>query len=100
MNKLLIVVALMALAWPAFGDKLPVDGTYNARVRTDSGSYSVPVDVESGEVTHIRWPNGRMRVGGADIDGDEAIGTNSRGERVRIELEDLEFDDSDASDDE
>ena len=60
----------------------------------------MPVEVEGGEVTHIYWPNGgRMRVRGAEIDGDEAYGRNSDGDRVRIELENLEYDDSGGDED-
>jgi hypothetical protein len=73
-------------------DRQPVDGRYDARVRTESGTYRVPVEVEDGEVKAIRWPNGgRMRVRGAEIDDGEAVGRNSRGERFRIEVEDLEY---------
>jgi hypothetical protein len=69
-----------------------VDGRYDARVRTDSGVYRVPVEVEDGEVTVIRWPNGgRMRVQGAELDDGEAIGHSSRGDRVQIEVDDLEY---------
>lgn len=65
------------------------DGTYDATVTTDSGSYSVPVEVEDGEVTQVYWPNGGdMTVYGGEISDGEASGTNSRGESVSIELED------------
>jgi hypothetical protein len=95
-----IFAASVLISGPAFGDKHPIDGTYDARVRTDSGTYRVPVEVEDGQVTHIRWPNGgRMRVRGADLDGDEANGSDSRGNRLRIELEDLEYDPADDAED-
>lgn len=80
--------------------KQPTDGTYDARVRSDGGSYRVPVDVEDGEVTKIHWPNGgRMRLRGAEIEDGEASGINSRDERFQIELEDLEYDDADGDGD-
>ena len=48
----------------------------------------MPVEVEGGEVTYVHWPNGGdMTVSGADISGGEAVGFNSRGESVQIELE-------------
>ena len=61
----------------------------DARVRTDSGTYRVPVEVEDGEVTKVYWPNGgNMRVRGADIEDGEAIGRDYDGNRIRIEVED------------
>jgi len=45
---------LLILSCFAFSD----DGTYDATVTTDSGSYSVSVEVEDGEVTQVHWPNG------------------------------------------
>lgn len=70
----------------------PLDGEYRARVRTQSGTYTVPVEVEDGEVTSIRWPNGgRMRVRGADLDDGDAVGRDSDGRRYQIEVEDLEY---------
>ena len=64
------------------------DGTYNATVSTSSGSYTVPVEVENGEVTHVEWPNGgNMSVRGADINEGEASGYNSRGDRVDIQID-------------
>lgn len=68
------------------------DGTYDAVVTTDSGSYTVPVEVEDGEVTHVEWPNGgAMSVNGAELDSDgNATGTNSRGDSVDISIDDYE----------
>lgn len=65
------------------------DGDYSARVRTDSGTYRVPVEVRDGEIDSIRWPNGgRMKLRGAEVDEDgEAIGRNYDGDRFRIELD-------------
>lgn len=65
--------------------------TYDATVTTDSGSYTVPVEVENGEVTHVYWPNGgAMSVCGAEIDDDYARGTNSRGDTVEVEVDGYE----------
>ena len=87
MKKLIyLFVAVMCISGCVV---LAEDGTYDATVSTDSGSYSVPVEVENGEVTQVHWPNGGdMTVSGADISGDEATGVNSRGDSVTIELED------------
>ena len=72
-----------------FTPALAEDGTYDATVTTDSGTYTVPVEVEDGEVTHVDWPNGgNMTVQGADLQDGEADGTNLRGDSVHIELDD------------
>jgi hypothetical protein len=65
------------------------DGTYDATVTTSSGSYTVPVEVENGEVSHVEWPNGgNMSVDGAEIDSDGyASGYNSRGDSIEIEID-------------
>jgi len=91
-----VILLCSALAAPvALADKTPLDGRYSARVRTDSGTYRVPVDVVDGEVRVIHWPNGgRMRVRGAELDDDAAIGRTSRGDAVRIEVDDLDYDTS------
>jgi len=66
------------------------DSTYDATVTTDSGSYRIPVEVEDNEVTSVHWPNGgNMHLYGAEIDGDEASGYDSRGNKVKVELDDL-----------
>jgi hypothetical protein len=71
-----------------------LDGTSDAEVTTDSGTYNVPVEVENGEVTGVQWPNGgTMSVTGADIEDGEAIDTNSKGNSVSIEIDDPEYDD-------
>jgi hypothetical protein len=68
------------------------DGTFDAVVTTNSGSYTVPVEVEDGEVTHVYWSNGgAMSVDGAELDDNEASGTNSRGEPVSIEIDDSSY---------
>lgn len=65
------------------------DGTYDAIVTTDSGSYTVPVEVEGGEVTSVHWPNGGdMTVSGAEISDGEASGINSNGDFIQIEIDD------------
>ena len=65
------------------------DGTHDATVTTESGSYTVPVEVSDGNVENVDWPNGgEMTLDGAELDGNEADGTNSRGEPVHVELED------------
>ena len=87
MNFIFILIALL-FASPAIADTDLEDGTYDATVTTSSGSYTVPVEVENGEVTSVEWPNGgNMTVSGADLDGREASGYNSRGESVDIELD-------------
>ncbi len=65
------------------------DGTYDATVTTDSGSYTVPVEVEGNEVSYVHWPNGGdMHVYGGEIENGEAAGYNSRGESIEVELDD------------
>jgi len=88
----LLFLSLLLVMSPTFAESNPVDGTYDARVKTDSGTYRVPVEVEDGEVTSIRWPNsGRMRLRGAEIEDGEAVGRSSDGDRFRIEIDDLEY---------
>ena len=66
---------------------------YDATVTTSSGSYSVPVEVEGGEVTTVHWPNGgNMHVYGADVSGGEASGYNSRGDSIDISIDDYNND--------
>lgn len=93
----------IALTWTAVLTVIPAeaqeieDGTYSARVRTDSGTYSVPVEVVDGQVARVQWPNGgRMRLRGADVYGDsgfgaEASGRDLDGNRVTVEIEDPLF---------
>jgi hypothetical protein len=79
----------------------PVDGTYDAQVETDSGTYSVPIEVENGEVSEVHWPNGgNMSLRGAEIEDGEATGTNSRGDSVRIQMDDSEFSNEESSESE
>ncbi|MDD3021225.1 MAG: hypothetical protein PHX61_09665 [Alphaproteobacteria bacterium] len=85
--KFLIILFLLFCPTAVFADDLE-DGTYDAVVTTDSGSYTVPVEVEDGEVTHVEWPNGgNMSVNGADLDDGSATGFNSRGDTVEIEID-------------
>ena len=78
-----IVALLLILHMPLWAEE------YDATVTTDSGSYTVPVEVEGGEVTTVNWPNGgNMSVSGADLDSSgSASGTNSRGDYVQIEID-------------
>jgi len=65
--------------------------TYDAEVTTDSGTYSVPVEVEDGEVTYVHWPSGgNMHVYGGDLDDGYASGINSRGDIIQVEINDYE----------
>jgi uncharacterized protein with FMN-binding domain len=85
-------LSLLLAAPSTFADSNPVDGTYDACVKTDSGTYRVPIKVEDGEVTAVRWPNdGRIRLRGAEIEDSEAVGRSSDGDRFRIEIDDLEY---------
>lgn len=82
-----LLAALLQTASPAFSQDLE-DGTHDATVTTSSGSYTVPVEVEDGEVTTVYWPNGGdMSVRGADLDDNEASGFDSRGRSVDIEVD-------------
>lgn len=64
------------------------DGTHDATVTTPSGTYSVQVEVNDGSVDCVQWPNGGcMSVDGAEIENNEATGTNSRGDTILIEIE-------------
>lgn len=86
-TPIIICYYLLLLILPSFA--FSDDGTYDATVTTDSGSYFVSVEVEGGEVTQVHWPNGGdMSVSGAEIIDGEATGVNSRGDSVSIELED------------
>lgn len=94
----LSLLSLLLLVPSASADPKPVDGTYDARVKTDSGTYRVPVEVEDGEVTKVRWPTGgHMRLRGAEIEDGEAAGSNFEGERFRIEIDDIEYEDHEGS---
>lgn len=65
------------------------DGTYSAEVTTQSGTYTVSVEVSGGEVECVHWPNGGcMSLSGADLDSHgNASGTNSQGDSVEVQLE-------------
>lgn len=96
----LFLNSLVFLAASTYFNSVSYANTRDATVATDSGSYSVPVEVEGGEVTAVYWPNGgAMTVSGADIEGTEASGVNSNGDVVNIELdeqpatEDEQYDD-------
>lgn len=84
---LIFLCSFLIVLSDVFADDLE-DGTYDAVVTTDSGSYTVPVEVENGEVTHVEWPNGgNMTVRGADLYDGSASGYNSRGDSVDIEID-------------
>ncbi len=81
----IIILLMLILPYFSFAE----DGIYDATVTTDSGSYSVSVEVEDGEVTQVHWPNGGdMSVSGAEISDGAANGINSRGDSVQIEIDD------------
>ena len=81
------MLSFLLISTPSMADEME-DGTYDATVTTSSGSYTVPVEVQDGEVTHVEWPNGgNMSVNGADIQDGEASGYNSRGDSVDIEID-------------
>ena len=88
MKKLALVIVLMlACCTIAYAE------TRDATVTTDSGTYTVPVEVDGGEVTHVYWPNGgAMNVYGGELDDGFASGTNSRGDYVSIEVDDYDSD--------
>jgi hypothetical protein len=92
MKKLILACFVLAISFPAFaedwdGESLD-DGTYDAYVTTDSGTYTVPVEVQDGEVTDVYWPNGGdMNVYDAEIEDGSASGYNSRGDYVDIEID-------------
>ena len=97
MNKIIpsyfTIIISCILSCPALAD------TYDATVMTDSGTYSVPVEVDGDEVTQVHWPNGGdMTVSGADISDGEATGTNSNGDMISISIDDYP-DKSDENDD-
>jgi hypothetical protein len=90
MKKLLVIIMLLLVLGVPFAlakNSQYKDGTYDAFVVTDSGSYTVPVDVADNQVVIVHWPNGGgMHVYGASISGDSASGTNSNGDAITIEL--------------
>jgi len=64
------------------------DGIYDASVTTPSGTYEVQVSVSGGEVEYVDWPNGgEMTLTDAVITNKHAVGTNSRGDEIEIEIE-------------
>jgi hypothetical protein len=88
---IVIFFIVIFLGWmsPVFCEESIEDGTHDAVVTTDSGSYTVPVEVEGGEVTVVHWPNGGdMHVSGAELDGTGASGSNSRGDSIQVEIDD------------
>ena len=60
----------------------------DAVVTTDKDVYSVPVEVEDGEVTQVYWPDGRdPSVSGADLSDSQASGADVNGDPIDIDLE-------------
>ncbi len=95
------VATLLILLFLAWSPTVAVadDGTYDAIVTTESGSYTVPVEVEDNAVAQVYWPNGGdMNVEGADLQGNEASGNNLRGDSVAIEIDDPTFTPQDGDD--
>jgi hypothetical protein len=83
---ILIVFILPLLAYSYV---LSEDGRFEAKVTTDSGTYSVPVEVLDGEVVQIDWTNEKkVAVSGAKINDGEATGVDSNGDSVSIKLKD------------
>jgi len=79
-----LALAILVLVAPVYSE----DGTYDAIVTTDSGSYTVPVEVEGGEIAFVHWPNGGdMHVYGATVEDGAAEGWNSRGEHIAVEID-------------
>jgi uncharacterized protein with FMN-binding domain len=64
MKNLFLICLLLAVSFPALANEWDSegleDGTYDATVTTDSGSYTVPVEVHDGEVSHVQWTNGAI----------------------------------------
>ena len=90
MNKkqLKFLVLILALLF-AYSYVLAENGSYEATVTTDSGIYSVSVEVYDGEVVQINWPNDEeMTISGAKINDGEATGVDQNGETVNIKLKD------------
>lgn len=88
MKSLLLIGFLLTLSLPAYAEEEYKDGTYDATVTTESGSYTVPVEVEDGEVTGVYWPNGgQMHVMGGDLDGTSASGSSYDGRWVDVEID-------------
>ena len=88
MPKIIFRVAVLVAILAFFCVSFIFADEYDATVTTSSGSYTVPVEVEGGEVTEVHWPNGgNMHVSGATISGGEADGYNSRGDSINIELD-------------
>jgi hypothetical protein len=58
------------------------------------------VEVEGDEVTQIHWPNGGdMNVEGASLyGGNEASGSNLRGDSVNVEIDDPSYNSEDNGD--
>jgi len=63
------------------------DGIYDATVTTPSGTYDVQISVSNGEVEYVDWPNGgHMSLDGATVTNKHAVGTNSNGDEIEIDI--------------
>jgi hypothetical protein len=88
----LVILTAQGPATSVYAQDASKDGIYDAQVTTDSGTYSVPVEVQDGAVAHVLWPNGgAMNVYDGDLEGGSASGTNSRGEAIHIEIDDPSY---------
>ncbi len=84
--RIIFLVFLISLIIPS---SLVKAERYDAKIKTDSGTYKVPVEVEDNTVTKIIWPNGgRMRVYGGEIEDNETRVRDTEGNRIKIELPD------------
>ena len=90
-HKLSLILFVMFFFVPVH-NTFAKDGSYGAEVTTPSGTYSVEVEVEDGEVAFVQWPNGgEMHVYAAEIINGEAYGTNLRGEVIEITIDDPSY---------
>lgn len=88
-----MLLAALALSGSAYAGGI-ADGTYDAIVTTSSGTYTVPVEVENGEVSIVHWPNGGdMDVYEGELYGTETTGSNSLGESIDIEIDNPNYED-------
>ena len=94
----LLITTFLASAADVFAENYPADGRYRAQVKTEEGTYTVPVDVRDGAVTAIRWPNGKKtKIRGTDLDRGETVGYNFYGDQYKISIDDKKFDDNSRS---
>lgn len=88
-----LLAAMSMLPQSALSERRSSGTYYNALIETDDGTYRVPVRVEDGEVTTVRWPRGKkMNLRGADLNGGKATGQDFYGDRVKIKIDDHSYD--------